>query len=95
MTFCSSRAPLFRFDAHDNTFCGVHLGGEAFFYYIQKLLLLNYYLIQKKIIVMWYLCKIGEYYQDERWPQGWNHVYTVSHPHFVLMYLCYGTFLDL
>jgi len=31
----------------------------------------------------------GEYYQDGRWPQGWNHGYSVLNPHFVLMYLRY------
>jgi len=31
----------------------------------------------------------GECYQDEQWPVGWNHGYTVANPHFALMYLRY------
>lgn len=31
----------------------------------------------------------GEYYQDHRYPRGWNHGYTVANPHFVLLYLRY------
>jgi hypothetical protein len=32
---------------------------------------------------------IGEYFQDDQWPAGWNHGYSVSNPHFVLMYVKY------
>jgi len=31
----------------------------------------------------------GENYQDSCWPIGWNHAYSVTNPHFVLLYVRY------
>jgi hypothetical protein len=77
MTSGSSGAPLFRLDAPANTFCGVNIGGM--FYHLLMCIFSLHYEIQ--------------YYQDERWPQGWNHAYTVANPYFVNVSSLCGAFL--